>query len=57
MRYWQESLISINATIMDAVHRIDESGLQMAVVVDDSNVLKGTEMKEEGRLKDREIIL
>ena len=42
MEYWKKTLIPLNSTFKKAIYTIDNSGLQIGLVVDDKGILKGT---------------
>ena len=40
--HWCKSLLSVNATVQEVIRNLDESGLQIALIVSDGRVLAGT---------------
>jgi len=41
-RRWRDALLPVNATLQDAIRNLDESALQIALVVSDDGILVGT---------------
>lgn len=42
MEQWRKCLLSLNATMQDAIRSLDESGLQIAIAVEHDSILVGT---------------